>query len=237
MMGSYNGTPAPALFSSSYFCFANFGLWAIASNTERRSVASCLPKAASKRSCAILQYFAASLSLATPTLVNAIKRLRRSLGSVSSVINSSLSRGRRFCPNVERSITNSSASSRTVGRAAPRECSSDKIPYWLDLSLTGANTVSYISDNRRAAFFAEEALHRLTLGTCPSSSGILFLSVIILLQLAGISLVHMRGYHCIRYHAGTRNTCLCRFICPLNNLCLVMNQHISVFTPQARGNS
>jgi len=94
------------------------------------------------------------------------------------VINSSLSRGRRFCPNVERSITNSSASSRTVGRAAPRECSSDKIPYWLDLSLTGANTVSYMSDNRRAAFFAAEALHRLILGTCPSSSGIFFLSVI-----------------------------------------------------------
>src|SRR5258707_13105474 len=141
-----------------------------------------------------------------PSLVNAIKRFLRSLGSVSSVINSSLSRGRRFCPNVERSITNSSASSRTVGRAAPRECSSDRIPYWLDLSLTGANTVSYMSDNRRAAFFAAEALHRLILGTRPSSSGIFFLSVIFS-ALAGILLVHMRGYHCILYYTGTRNNC------------------------------
>jgi hypothetical protein len=152
------------------------------------------------------------------------------------VINSSLSRGRRFCPNVERSITNSSASSRTVGRAAPRECSSDKIPYWLDLSPAGANAVSYMSDNRRAAFFTAKALHRLMLGTSLLSSGSFFLSVMLSVW-AGITSVHMRGYHCIQYYAGTRNNCLCRFSCPLNNLCLVRNQPLSVVTPHAGANS
>jgi hypothetical protein len=164
--------------NNSHFGFAKFALCAIPSNTDRRSAASSRPKVASKRSCAIRQYFAASLNLAMPSLVNAINRIRRSLGSPSSMTNSSLSRGRRFWPNVDRSITNSSASSQTVGRSAPRECSSDRIPYWLDLSPVGASTVSYMSDKRRAAFFAAPALQWLILGNCLPSGGIFLLSVI-----------------------------------------------------------
>jgi ABC-type phosphate transport system permease subunit len=93
-----------------------------------------------------------------------------------------------------------------------------------------------MSDNRRAAFFAAKALQRLMLGTCLLSSGSFFLSVM-LSVLAGIMLAHMRGYHCIQYYAGTRNNCLCRFSCPLNNLCLLKNQPLSVVTPHAGGNS
>ena len=190
----------------SHFGFAKFELCAIPSKTDRRSAASSGPKVASKRSCAIPQYFAASFNLAMPSLVNAINRIRRSFGSVRSVINSSLSRGRRFCPNVDRSITNSSASSRTVGRSAPREFSSNRIPYWLDLSPVGASTVSYMSDNRRAAFFAAPALHWLILGSCLPSCGLFFSAVICSAAVLERSLFHMKGYPCILRSIATHKT-------------------------------
>ncbi len=63
-----------------------------------------------------------------------------------------------------------------------------------------------MSDNRRAAFFAAEALHRLIVGSCSSSTGIFFVSVIFSAS-PRIPFVHMRGYHCILYYAGARNNC------------------------------
>jgi hypothetical protein len=147
----------------------NSGLYAIPNKTDRSVAASSLPKTFSNRSWAISQYGSASLNLAIPNLVSAINRTRRSLGSVNRVTKLSRSRGRKFCPNVDRSSTSSSASSCTLGNAAPLRFNADRIPYWHCLRPVGAIIVSYICSRRRPALLTAPALHRVV-QTCVGAS-------------------------------------------------------------------
>src|SRR5258708_27003737 len=63
-----------------------------------------------------------------------------------------------------------------------------------------------MSDNRRAALLAAAALHWFILGSRPSSPEIFSWSVIFS-ALPGVSLVRVRGYHCILSYLYARNDC------------------------------
>ena len=126
-------------------------LAAMPSKISRSVAASAAPTARSNRSCAASQRARACIRLARPFFVRttSLRLPSASLGSHAS--SRSRSRGRRFWPSVERSMTRASASSRMVAGSSARRSISDRMANCVAFSPAGAKAASYICDTRRDA--------------------------------------------------------------------------------------